>query len=333
MMTKKPTKIDRNMIIYQAKSGAIELRGDFAKETLWATQLQIARAFEVDVRTINEHIKNIYSSKELPKKATIRNFRIVQKEGKREVEREVMHYNLDLILSVGYRVNSKRATLFRQWATKTLRAHIVDGYTINRSRIGQNYDAFMRSVDDVRALLPKGSTIDTESILELIRIFADTWMSLDAYDKETLGTGKQTKKKVSITAEKLKAGVAVLKEELIAKGEATDLFSTERVNGALEGIVGNVVQSFGGSDVYPSVEEKAAHLLYFIIKNHPFIDGNKRTGAYAFVWFLSAAKILDVKRLTPAALTAITLLIAESNPAHKDKMIRLVITLIARKNI
>lgn len=332
MATKKKQRTG-DMVIFQARSGALELRGDFAKETLWATQAQIASAFDVDVRTVNEHIKNIYSSEELPERATIRNFRIVQKEGKREVEREVKHYNLDLVLSVGYRVNSKRATLFRQWATKTLRAHIVDGYTINRARVGKNYEAFMRSVDEVRALLPKGVQVDTESILELVRMFADTWMSLDAYDKEQLGAGKPTKKKVVLTAEKLHKSVSVLKGELVAKGEATDLFATERVTGALEGIIGNVMQSFAGNDVYASVEEKAAHLLYFIVKNHPFIDGNKRTGAYAFVWFLNIAKVLDVKRLTPEALTAITLLIAESDPKQKDKMIKLVVTLISRKSI
>lgn len=321
----------QGVVIYQAKSGAIELRGDFTRETLWATQAQIANAFDVDVRTINEHIKNIYKSDELKDTSTIRKFRIVQKEGKREIEREINHYNLDLILSVGYRVNSKRATQFRQWATKTLRTHIVDGYTINRVRIGQNYDAFMKAVADVRALLPAGMQSDTGSILELVRMFADTWMSLDAYDKEALDLKKPTKKKVALTGAKLAESVAVLKSELIKKGEATDLFATERNRNALEGIVGNVMQAFAGADVYPSVESKAAHLLYFIVKNHPFIDGNKRTGAYSFVWFLSRAKVLDTRRLTPEALTALTLLIAESNPRDKDKLIGLVMMLIRKK--
>lgn len=321
----------QGVVIYQAKSGAIELRGDFTRETLWATQAQIAGAFDVDVRTINEHIKNIYKSDELIEKSTIRKFRIVQKEGKREIEREINHYNLDLILSVGYRVNSKRATQFRQWATKTLRTHIVDGYTINRTRVGKNYDAFMKAVADVRALLPAGMQSDTGSILELVRMFADTWMSLDAYDKEALDLKKPTKKKVALTGALLTESVVVLKGELIKKGEATDLFATERNRNALEGIVGNVMQAFAGADVYPSIESKAAHLLYFIVKNHPFIDGNKRTGAYSFVWFLSRAKVLDTRRLTPEALTALTLLIAESNPRDKDKLIGLVMMLIRKK--
>lgn len=324
-------KQKNSVVIYQAKSGAIELKGDFDKETLWATQAQIASAFDVNVRTVNEHIKNIYRSDELAEKSTIRNFRIVQKEGKRSIEREIKHYNLDLVISFGYRVNSKRATQFRQWATKTLRGHIVDGYTINRARVGKNYDAFMKAVADVRALLPAGMQSDTGSILELVRMFADTWMSLDAYDKEALDLKKPTKKKVALTGAQLSESVAILKKELMQKDQATDLFATERNKKALEGIVGNVMQAFAGADVYPSVESKAAHLLYFIVKNHPFIDGNKRTGAYAFVWFLSRAKVLDTKRLTPEALTALTLLIAESNPRDKDKLIGLVMLLIRKK--
>ncbi|MEK7538441.1 MAG: virulence protein RhuM/Fic/DOC family protein [Patescibacteria group bacterium] len=326
-MKAKATK--KETVIYQAKSGAIELRGDFGKETVWATQAQIATAFDVDVRTINEHIKNIYKTKELTASATLRNFRIVQKEGKREVDRDVMHYNLDMILSVGYRVNSKKATIFRQWATKTLRAHIVDGYTINKSRIAQNYDAFLKTVADVKALLPKGTAIDTEGVLELITLFADTWLSLDAYDKDTLITKGATKKSVKLTADVFSDALSSLKKSLLGKGEATDLFATERERGSIAGIVGNVMQSFGGADVYQSVEEKAAHLLYFIIKNHPFVDGNKRSGAYAFVWFLAKAKALDTSRITPPALTAITLLVAESDPSHKDKMLGLILTMLA----
>jgi len=328
-MKKKDTQND--IVIYQAKSGAIELRGDFGEETIWANLNEIAQIFDTDNSGISRHIKNIFESGELSKKATVAKNATVQKEGNRTIQRQIEYYNLDVILSVGYRVNSKRATLFRQWATKTLRTHIIDGYTINRSRIGQNYDAFLSAVEDVKALLPAGIQIDTKDVLELVRLFADTWMSLDAYDKETLDIKKPTKKKVALTAEKLSKSVEVLKDELMKKGEATELFSMERTAGALGGIVGNVMQSFGGTELYPSVEAKAAHLLYFIIKNHPFIDGNKRTGAYSFVWFLHAAKVLDAKRLTPEALTAITLLIAESNPKDKDKMIKLVMMLIRKK--
>lgn len=317
-----------SMVIYQAKSGAIELRGDFTRETLWATQAQIADVFNIERSVVTKHIRNILKDGELNEKSVCAKFAHTASDGK---VYQTQFYNLDVALSVGYRANSARAIEFRQWATKTLRTYIVDGYTINRARIGQNYDAFMKAVADVRALLPAGMQSDTGSILELVRIFADTWMSLDAYDKEKLNLKKPTKKKVALTGAKLTESVAVLKSELIKKGEATDLFATERNRNALEGIVGNVMQAFAGADVYPSVESKAAHLLYFIVKNHPFIDGNKRTGAYSFVWFLSRAKVLDTRRLTPEALTALTLLIAESNPRDKDKLIGLVMMLIRKK--
>ena len=322
----KAQKIKKEVVIYQAKSGAIELRGDFGRETVWATLDQIAEVFGRDKSVISRHLKNIFEDGELNKNSVVAKNATTATDGK---VYQVEYYNLDAILSVGYRVNSKTATQFRQWATKTLRAHIVDGYTINKSRIAKNYDAFLQAVADVKALLPAGTVVDTESILELITLFADTWLSLDAYDKDTLVTKGATKKAVKLTADTFASALSVLKDSLIGKGEATDLFATERERGSVAGIVGNVMQSFGGNDMYPSVEEKAAHLLYFVIKNHPFIDGNKRSGAYAFVWFLAKAKVLDTARITPPALTAITLLVAESDPAHKDKMVGLILTMLA----
>lgn len=327
----KKAQESSEVIIYQNKEGSISFRGDFEKETIWATQAQIAVAFSVDIRTVNEHLRNIYKTNELEEKATIRNFRIVQKEGVRTVSREVLHYNLDAIISVGYRVNSKTATQFRQWATKTLRQHIVRGFTINSERIGQNYAAFMKAVQQVQAVLPAGEVMDGKEVLELVKLFADTWFSLDAYDKELLAPTKVSKKKVQLTAKELVDSLTVLKRELLKKGEATENFAQPRTAQGLEGIVGNVMQSFGGQEVYPTVESKAAHLLYFIIKNHPFVDGNKRSGAYAFVWFLRKARVLDMKRLSPTALTALTLLIAESNPADKEKVTALVAMLIAKR--
>lgn len=323
-------KVQKEMVIYQSRTGAIELKGDFQHETLWATQAQIAEAFSVDLRTINEHIINIYKTKELSEKATLRNFRIVQNEGSRQIERNIKHYNLDAIISVGYRVNSKRATLFRQWATKTLREHIVKGYTLNRKRIAQNYEQFLKAVESVKALLPAETKVDTGDILELIKIFADTWVSLSAYDQEKFSPGKTTKKKVALAGKDLVAGIFELKKELQRQNEASELFATEKNQGAVEGIVGNVMQSFGGKELYPSVEGKAAHLLYFMVKNHPFTDGNKRSGAFAFVWFLRKAGCLDPARLNPAALTALTLLIAESQPKEKDKMTALVTMLLGK---
>ena len=225
-MTKK--KLEQKMLIYQTRSGALELREDLKAETIWATQAQIAEAFDVDVRTINEHIKNIFKTKELTESATNRKFRIVQKEGNRDVERDVNHYNLDMILSVGYRVSSKRATEFRQWATKTLREHITKGYTINRKQVAKNYDAFMKTVESVQALLPEHVTLDPKAVLELIKEFAGTWVSLDAYDKESLVLKGVTKKKVSLVGADLLAAIFELKRELIKKGEASELFASER---------------------------------------------------------------------------------------------------------
>jgi prophage maintenance system killer protein len=322
--------IEKDVVIYQTKYGAIELKGDFQKETIWATQAQIAGAFDVDVRTVNEHIKNIYKSEELEEKSTLRNFRIVQKEGVREIGRELQHYNLDAILSVGYRINSRKATLFRQWATKTLHAHIVDGYTINRSRIGKNYGTFLKAVEQVKLLLPESGTLGADSVLDLVTLFASTWISLDAYDTSSLPKFGATQKQVSLTAQNLESVLKELKIELIKRKQATDLFGQERQKDSFASIVGNVFQSFGGKDLYPSAEQKAAHLLYFVVKDHPFADGNKRSGAFVFIWLLKKVRLLNVTRLTPQALTALTLLVAESDPKNKDKLIGLILLLLKK---
>ncbi len=319
-----------NMVIYQAKSGAIALKGDFKKETIWASQRQLADIFSVDIRTVNEHIGNIFKTKELNKTSTIRKFRIVQQEGTKSVSRNIDYYNLDMIISIGYRVSSKTATNFRKWATKTLRSHIVKGYTINSSRIKKNYDSFLQAVEDVKKLIPAQGALGTDETLELIKTFANTWFSLEAYDKSSFPIKGATKKRVDITSDELKKAVSEFKKELIRKKEATELFGQEKSNGSFTGIIGNVFQSFAKRDLYPSVEEKAAHLLYFVIKNHPFTDGNKRSGAFSFVWFLRKAKVLNTQSLTPEALTVLTLLIAESNPKEKNRMVGLVLLLLRR---
>ena len=316
------------IVIYQSQNGALQLRADAQRETILLTQQQVAELFDVQKAAISKHIKNIFDCGELDQKATVSKMETVQNEGKRSVKRTIEYYNLDLVLSIGYRVNSVKATHFRQWATQTLKNHIQKGYTINRHRIKTNYDDFLKSVDDVKKLLPDGFAIDKDSVLELITLFADTWLSLDAYDKDKLVSKGSTKKKVALTAEKLNKSLMELKQNLIGKGEATDIFGVERSKDSIAGIIGNVMQSFGDQDVYQTIEEKAAHLLYFIIKNHPFVDGNKRSGAYAFVWFLKQAKILDIRKITPPALTALTLLIAESAPSDKEKMVGLVCAIL-----
>lgn len=317
------------LVIFKSSKGQVKLRGDFSNETLWATQAEMAEVFGVTPQNITLHLKNIFKDGELSVVSTCKESLQVQTEGKREVSRNIKLYNLDAIIAVGYRVSSVTGTQFRQWATKTLRQHITQGYTINKSRITENYDSFMKAVGNLKSLAPSSSNVDTDSVLELVQLFADTWFSLDAYDKETLAPKKVTKRSVKLSAQELISSVEVLKGVLIKKGEAHENFAQERNRNSIEGIVGNVMQSFGGKALYPSIEAKAAHLLYFIVKNHPFVDGNKRTGAYAFVWFLKKTGLLDTERMTPSALTALTLLIAESDPTTKEKMIDLVIMLLA----
>ena len=319
----KQTK-NKNLLIYQTKSGALQLREDVEKETVWVTLDQIAEVFSRDKSAISRHFKNIYNEGELQKETTVAKNATVQFEGKRKVIRTIEYYNLDAVISVGYRVNSKVATEFRIWATKTLREHITNGYTINRKQVTKNYQSFLKAVEEVQTLLPEHVVLDPKTVLELVKEFASTWVSLDAYDKESLILKGITKKRISLVGADLLLAIDELKRELIKKGEASELFASERKEGNIEGIVGNVMQSFGGKSVYPTVEEKAAHLLYFMVKNHPFSDGNKRSGAFAFVWFLRKVGVKGAKNINPAALTAITLLIAESDPKKKEQIVALV---------
>jgi len=306
------------IVIYQNSSGAIELRGDIKNETIWATQAQIVDLFNVDQSVISRHIRNIFKDKEIEGKSNMQKMHIASSD------KPVILYSLDVILSVGYRTNSKIAIAFRKWATKTLREHITKGFTINRKQISKNYSSFMKAVSNIEKLLPEDIVFDSRSTLELIKSFANTWISLDAYDREALRVESITKKKVKLTAEELFSAILDLKNELIKNKKTTDLFAMERQNGNIEGIVGNIMQSFGGKFLYESIEEKAANLLYLIIKNHPFIDGNKRSGAFAFIWFLKKNKIKGFKNINSTALTSLTLLIAISNPKEKEQMIALI---------
>lgn len=317
-------KKDHPVVIYQTKSGAIELKEDVRAETIWATQSQIVQLFGVDQSVVSRHIANIFKDREVSSKSNMQKMHIPHSD------KPVILYSLDVILAVGYRTNSARAIQFRQWATKTLRSHIVDGYTINKKRLARNYESFLNVVEQIKGLLPAGGTVDAGSAMELVKMFASTWLSLDAYDKSNLPKSGATKKQVEFTAEELHGALSKLKSNLVAKGEATALFAAQRGGQSVAGIVGNVFQTFGGEDLYPTVEEKAAHLLYFMVKNHPFVDGNKRSGAFAFVWFLKGAGLLNPARLSAEALTALTLFLAESHPKDKDKMVGLVLILLKR---
>lgn len=320
----KKVQKNKGVIIYQAKNGAIELRGDFERETVWATQAQIVHLFKVDQSVVSRHIKNIFNDGEIEEKSNM------QKMHNANSDKPVILYSLDVILGVGYRTNSKVAIEFRKWATKTLRSYIVDGFAINKHRIAKNYDQFLDIVENVKKLLPSANTVKAGDAIELISLFADTWLSLDAYDKDILPKSKLTRKKVELTAEKIIGSIAELRVNLIQNKKATEIFGVEKSEGSIAGIIGNVMQSFSGEELYESAEEKAAHLLYFIVKNHPFIDGNKRSGAFAFIWFLKQAGILDTTKITPPALTALTILVACSSPKEKDKTIDLILNLIVK---
>ena len=246
-MTKKKQSLP-GLAIYTDKRGRVEFRADIEHETLWASQAQIAQLFGAERSVITKHIRNILNDKELSADSVCANFAHTAADGKKYT---VQHYNLDVILAVGYRTNSKAAISFRKWATATLREHITKGFTVNRVRIGQNYDAFMRTVADVQALLPEHVTLDPKQIIELIKEFASTWVSLDAYDKDELKPIGTTKRAVALSGAELTAAIMQLRDELGRTGAVTELFAQERVAGSVVGIVGNVMQSFGGPGVVP----------------------------------------------------------------------------------
>jgi prophage maintenance system killer protein len=285
----------------------------------------MAELFGVNVPAISKHMRNIFKSKELIEKSVVSKMEITASDGKTY---KTKHYNLDAIISIGYRVNSKQATQFRIWATNILREHMVQGYTINQERIQKNYNSFLRVVEDIKALSQNADNVRAEDVLELIKAFSVTWFGLDSYDREELPKEGITKVNLEYEIEKLYDDIAIFKQELMNRGEAAEIFATEKTSRSLEGIFGNVFQSVFGQDAYPTVEEKAVHLLYFVVKNHPFNDGNKRCGAFSFIWLLRRAGFNVEKFINPNALTALTLLIAESNPDDKERMVGLVLLML-----
>lgn len=225
MIKIKLTKKNKEIAIYKDSKGNIDFRIDTDKETLWATQADIALLFDVKRPAITKHLKNIFESKELNEKLVCS---ILEHTADDNKTYKVQYYNLDAVISVGYRVNSKQATKFRQWATKTLQSHVLDGYTINPNRISKNYQAFLTAVENVKKLLPVNNAITNQDTLELVKLFANTWFSLDAYDKSEFSKNSLTKKQVKLNGVELNNAILELKEELLKKGEATDLFANER---------------------------------------------------------------------------------------------------------
>ena len=318
--------MESELIIFQSENGALELRTDGGKDTVWANLEQISVLFERDKSVVSRHIKNIFKEEELNKNEVVAFFATTTQHGAikgKTQTKQVAYYNLDMLLSVGYRVNSKVATKFRQWATVVLKQHITDGYSINQKRLEKNKAQFLKTLEDLKILTENNHQLKATDVLMLIESFSGTFFALDSYDRNNFPT-QGTKTEIETSAKELVSDLQKLKIELIKKGEATELFAQEKKQGNLEGIFGNVFQTVFGEDAYPTIEEKAAHLLYFIVKNHPFSDGNKRSGAFSFIWFLQKANYSFQNRISPETLTVITILIAESNPADKERMIGIV---------
>lgn len=320
-------KENKQVIIYQGKNGEIFLRSDVNEDTVWATQKQIADIFNVTPQNITIHLKNIFDSGELDKKTTCKESLQVQKEGNREVKRKILEYNLDAIISVGYRIDSVVGTQFRKWATQTIKQHILEGYTIHQERLEKNKTQFFKTLESLKILTQDNPQLTNKDILSLIQSFSNTWFSLDSYDRNEFPK-RGTLEEINTSAMELQKDLEQLKIELIKKGEATNFFAQEKKHGNLESIFGTVFQSVFGQDAYPTIEQKAAHLLYFIIKNHPFNDGNKRSGAFSFIWLLQKSGYNFMKKISPETLTTLTILIAESNPVEKEKMVGIILLLL-----
>jgi len=310
--------------IYQAKNWEIKLSIDLEKETVRLNLNQIAELFDRDKSVISRHIKNIFKNSELSQKQVVAIFATTAKDGKTY---QVEYYNLDMIISIGYRVDSKQATQFRIRATNILKDYLTKGYAFNQKRLEENYQNFLQAVDSIKALTQwKG--IKAEDVIDLIKNFGNTRFNLENYDKDNLPHDGITSQVLKIQAKELYKNIEILKQDLISKNIASELFAQEKTKASLEWIIWNIFQTAFQEEVYPTIEEKAAHLLYFIIKDHPFTDGNKRTGAFSFIRFLKKAKIDFESKITPEALTTLTLLIAQSNPKDKNRIIWLILSLL-----
>ncbi|HZV46309.1 MAG TPA: RhuM family protein [Thermodesulfovibrionales bacterium] len=314
------------IIIYQSPDGAAHIAVHLEAETVWLTQKQMSELFGKNVRTVNEHIRNIFREAELEEKSVIRKFRITATDGKIY---DISHYNLDVIISVGYRVKSQRGTQFRQWATKVLRDHLVQGFTVNQARIAEKGLSEMQQAVELLARTLSNQTLVTEmgkDVLSVIVGYARTWRLLLQYDEDALvlPSGCQPARGV-LEYDFATQAITELKRELMRQDEATGLFGAEQGN-ALAAILGNIEQTMFGKPLYKTREEKAAHLLYFVIKDHPFVDGNKRIGSFLFLLYNRQEGIPGV--ISENTLTALALLIAESEPSNKDLMIRLVVNLL-----
>ena len=320
------------IIIYQAGDGECALEVHLREETVWLTQKQISSLFETERSVITKHVNNIFRSGELERDSVCAKFAHTAEDGKRY---QTNFYNLDVIIAVGYRVNAKRGTQFRIWATKVLKQHLIQGYTVNRRRLAEKGLAEMEeAVALLSRTLQRHELVSDEgkAVLEVVGRYAKSWSLLLQYDEDRLAIPKeQHATGKSLDYLQARAAISSLKNDLAGRAEATELFGQERGQN-LQGILGNLVQTFGGKELYPSVEEKAAHLLYFVIKDHPFSDGNKRIGAFLFLLFLDRNQLLDRAGINDNSLVALALLIAESAPRQKELLIRLTMNLLAPRH-
>ena len=324
------------IVIYQTEDGQTQIDVRLENETVWLTQAQMAELFQTDRTSIVRHINNIYKVEELDRDSTCAKIAQVQIEGKRTVKRDIPLFNLDMIISVGYRVNSKRGIKFRQWANRVLKDYLVKGYAINermrREQIGE-----LRQLVGMLGRTIQGqpllSTDETNALFEVVTDYTYALDTLDNYDYERLTIDKTTKEEpFHATYENAMEEIRLLRD----KFGGSVLFGNEK-DDSFKSSIGQIYQTFGGEELYPSVEEKAAMLLYLVTKNHSFSDGNKRIAATLFLWFLNNNHILyradGSKRLADNTLVALTLMIAESRTEEKDVMVKVVVNLINQQNV
>lgn len=321
-------KTASGIIIYEGAEARVEVR--LERETVWLSLQQLAELFGRDKSVISRHLKNIFATGELEREAVVAKNATTAADGKTYL---VDYYNLDAIISIGYRVNSVRATRFRQWATRVLREHLTRGFTLNRQRFERNAAELEAALQLVRKAAA-GEALTAEQgrgLVDVIARYTQTFLWLQRYDEGLLTAPAGSPGGVLPTLDEARAAIARLKADLMARGDASDLFGRERGD-AFAAILGNLEQTVFGEPAYPSIETKAAHLLYFVIKNHPFADGNKRTGAFLFVDFLARnGRLLRNGEpiINDVGLAALALLVAESDAKNKDVMIRLIENMLA----
>jgi len=325
---------NKQIEIFKTPDGQINLQVQLKDDTVWLSTEQMANLFGRERSVLTKHINNVFKEGELDVNSTCAKFAQVQIEGRREVTREIDLYNLDVIISVGYRVKSARGVLFRKWATQTLKQHLVQGYTLNRQRFEENALTLEKALELVRktAQSPELNTDAGRGLVEIVSRYTQTFLWLQRYDEGLLNEPAGQSGGQLPTTEDAANKLQHLKQSLIAKGEATALFAQSRGDG-LAAILGNLNQSVFGEPAYPTIESKAAHLLYFVVKNHPFADGNKRSGAFLFVDFLHINQRLFNKSgeavINDTGLAALTLLVAESDPKQKNILIKLIMNMLS----